>query len=47
MIRKRLAKDMELDVTEINADGIFVERYLKMYPIGKRKLIKKYLYVHN
>ena len=47
MVRKRLAKDMELDVTEINADGLFVEDYLAQYSFGKRKIIKKYLYVHN
>jgi hypothetical protein len=47
MVKKRLAKDMELDVTEANADGLFVEEYLRQYPFGKQKFIEKFLYVHN
>jgi hypothetical protein len=34
-------------VTEANADGLFVEEYLRQYPFGKQKFIEKFLYVHN
>ena len=47
MVKKRLARDMELDVTKINADGLFVEEYLQQYHGGKVQYINKYLYVHN
>lgn len=47
MVKKRLARDMELDVTQMNADGLFVEDYLRQYHGGKVQYIKKYLYVHN
>lgn len=47
MVKKRLARDMELDVKEMNADGTFVEQYVQQYPTGKIKFINKYLYVHN
>jgi len=37
---------MRLDVTKVNADGIFVEEYLEKFK-GNIIHIQKILYVHN
>jgi hypothetical protein len=38
---------MKLDVTDMQADGKFVEEYLKKFPLKKVAKINKFLYVHN
>ena len=47
MSRAELAKKVRLQVDKWDADGIFVEEYLKQFPQGIVKYIPKILYVHN
>lgn len=47
MTRTKLSSKMRLDVTYEQADGRFVEEYIKNYPDGKIKYIPKPLYIHN
>ena len=46
MTKTKFAKQLRLDVTRGNADGIFVEEYLKKFK-GNIIHIEKVLYVHN
>jgi glycosyltransferase involved in cell wall biosynthesis len=46
MTKTKFAKQMRLDVTKVNADGIFVEEYLEKFK-GNIIHIQKILYVHN
>ena len=47
MVRTEFAKQIKLDVSNIQADGKFVEEYLQKFPKGKIEKINKPLYVHN
>ena len=47
MIRKSYGQQMKLDVTNMQADGKFVEEYLTKFPLKSVVKIDKYLYVHN
>jgi glycosyltransferase involved in cell wall biosynthesis len=47
MSKTDLAKNIKLDTTYEQSDGLFVEEYLKKYPHGTIKKINKPLYVHN
>ena len=47
MVRKGYAQQMRLDVTNMQADGKFVEEYIKKFPLKSVVKIDKYLYVHN
>lgn len=46
MTRTKLAKQLKLDVTKGNADGLFVEEYINKFK-GNIIHIEKFLYVHN
>jgi glycosyltransferase involved in cell wall biosynthesis len=45
--RTELAKQIPLQTKIVHADFLFVDEYLKKFPTGKLKYIKKPLYVHN
>lgn len=47
MSKTDLAKNIKLDTTYEQSDGLFVEEYLRKYPHGTIKKINKPLYVHN
>ena len=47
MSRTNLSKNIKLDVSNAQSDGLFVEEYLRKYPHGTIKKINKPLYVHN
>jgi glycosyltransferase involved in cell wall biosynthesis len=47
MSRTDLAKNIKLDVSIEQSDGLFVEEYLRKYPSGIVKKINKLLYIHN
>jgi glycosyltransferase involved in cell wall biosynthesis len=47
MVRREYAQQMRLDVTIEQADGVFVEEYLKKFPLKQIIKINKFLYVHN
>jgi glycosyltransferase involved in cell wall biosynthesis len=46
MSKSEFAKQLRLDVTKANADGLFVEEYLEKFK-GNIIHIEKFLYVHN
>lgn len=45
--RTEYAKEIKLDVTMLQADGKFVDEYIKRYPTKTAKKVDKFLYVHN
>jgi len=45
--RREYAKEIKLDVTMIQADGKFVDEYIRKYPTKTAKKVDKFLYVHN
>lgn len=47
IVRREYGQQMKLDVTDMQADGKFVEEYLKKFPLKKVAKINKFLYVHN
>jgi hypothetical protein len=47
MVRREYGQKMKLDVTNMQADGMFVEEYLKKFPLKDIIKINKVLYVHN
>ena len=47
MSKTILAKQIKLDVSSGEADGIFVEEYLNKFKDGEVIYIPKPLYVHN
>jgi glycosyltransferase involved in cell wall biosynthesis len=47
MSKTEMAKQIRLDKTRGDADGLFVEEYLTKFPNGKIMYIPKPLYVHN
>jgi hypothetical protein len=47
MSKTDLAKNIKLDTTYEQSDGLFVEEYLRKYPHGTIKKINKPLYIHN
>jgi glycosyltransferase involved in cell wall biosynthesis len=47
MVKRKCGKKIKLDVTNIAADGDYVEEYLKKFPEGEVLKINKVLYVHN
>lgn len=47
MIKKENGQQMSLNVKNEQADGLFVEEYLKKFPEGEVVKINKILYVHN
>lgn len=47
MVKRKLGQEIKLNSKIEQADGIFVEEYLKKYPDGKIIKINKPLYVHN
>jgi glycosyltransferase involved in cell wall biosynthesis len=46
MSKSEFAKQLRLDVTKANADGLFVEEYINKFK-GNIIHIEKFLYVHN
>jgi hypothetical protein len=46
MSKSEFSKQLRLDVTKANADGLFVEEYLEKFK-GNIIHIEKFLYVHN
>ena len=46
MSKSEFAKQLRLDVTKANADGLFVEEYIEKFK-GNIIHIEKFLYVHN
>jgi glycosyltransferase involved in cell wall biosynthesis len=46
MTRTKFAKQLKLDVTKANADGIFVEEYINKFK-GNIIHLEQFLYVHN
>lgn len=46
MTRSKFSKQLQLDVTKGNADGLFVEEYIEKFK-GNIIHINKFLYVHN
>jgi hypothetical protein len=47
MVKRKYGKKIKLDVTNITADGDYVEEYLKKFQNGEILKINKVLYVHN
>jgi glycosyltransferase involved in cell wall biosynthesis len=47
MARREYAQQMRLDVTNMQADGVFVEEYIRKFPLKDVIKINKLLYVHN
>jgi glycosyltransferase involved in cell wall biosynthesis len=47
MVRREYAQQMKLDPTNEQADGKFVEEYLKKFPFKSVAKVNKFLYVHN
>ena len=47
MVKRKYGKKIKLDVTNITADGDYVEEYLKRFTSGEVLKINKVLYVHN
>jgi hypothetical protein len=47
MVKRKYGKKIKLDVTNITADGDYVEEYLKKFSNGEVLKINKVLYVHN
>lgn len=47
MVKREYAQQMRLDVTNMQADGVFVEEYIKKFPLKTLVKINKFLYVHN
>lgn len=47
MTRTNLSKNIKLDISNEQSDGLFVEEYLKKYSGGTIKKINKLLYIHN
>jgi glycosyltransferase involved in cell wall biosynthesis len=47
MVKRKYGKKIKIDVTNITADGDYVEEYLKKFPNGEVLKINKVLYVHN
>lgn len=47
MTKRKLAQQLKLNPKNEQADGVFVEEYLKKFPDGKVMKINKTLYVHN
>lgn len=47
MVRKEYAQQMKLNIRSEQADGLFVEEYLKKFPLKTPIKVDKYLYVHN
>ena len=47
MSKTDLAKNIKLNPTNAQSDGLFVEEYLRRYPHGTMKKINQPLYVHN
>ena len=47
MVKRENGQRMRLDVKNEQADGEFVEKYLKKFPEGEVIKINKILYVHN
>jgi glycosyltransferase involved in cell wall biosynthesis len=47
MVRREYAQQMKLDVTNMQADGKFVEEYLERFPLKSTAKVNKFLYIHN
>lgn len=47
MVRREYGQQMELDVTNMQADGKFVEEYLERFPLKSVAKVNKFIYVHN
>lgn len=47
MVKTELGKTIKLQKDKNEADGIFVEEFIKKYPNQKPKKVNKLLYVHN
>jgi glycosyltransferase involved in cell wall biosynthesis len=47
MVKREYAQQMRLDPTNMQADGIFVEEYIKRFPLKDVIKVNKFLYVHN
>jgi hypothetical protein len=47
MVKSELGKTIQLQKERNEADGLYVEDYLRKYPDSKPKKITKLLYVHN
>jgi glycosyltransferase involved in cell wall biosynthesis len=47
MIKRENGKQMSLNVKNEQADGVFVEEYIRKFPEGEVIKINKLLYVHN
>lgn len=47
MVKRKLGQELKLNTKNEQADGVYVEEYLKKFPDGKIIKVKKPLYVHN
>ena len=47
MVKRKYGKQIKIDVSNIAADGEYVEEYLRKFPAGDVLKINKVLYVHN